>query len=350
MNRTIALLGATAVAVSLAACGSDSGGDAGGGSGSTPSEVEILLPFPEGLPMAPATVAKEEGYFQEFGLEEVKISVADGSGYLSQQLVAGNVNFALMGSSDAAVAASKREDVRVLFCHQATNVYRIGAVAESGVNDLAGLKGKTLGITEPGGGENTLVKAALEEAGLSEDVTTLPIGGSGPQSLSAIESGKVQAYASSFPDFASFKSEGIEFTDITPEKYAQIPGTCMTTTQEFLDSEGGKDQATAVAAAWIKAEEYTINDPEATLEIICSAVASACKNREAAEILFDEAIEVMKPHGDGRVGDTTAEVWATLTDTLAEADVVPAELDMSDKVAGGTVGEVREAAYEKVGA
>ena len=349
MKRTLAVLGATALSVSLAACGSDSdSGSAGGGKAG--EEVEVLLPFPEGLPMAPATVAKEKGYFKEFGIDKVKISVADGSGYLSQQLVAGNVNFALMGSSDAAVAASKRDDVRVLFCHQANNVYRIGALADSGVTDLEGLKGKTLGITEPGGGENTLVKAALDEAGLTGEVQTLPIGGSGPQSLSAIKGGKVQAYASSYPDFVSFESEGIKFTDITPEKYAQIPGTCMTTTQEFLDSDGGKDQAIAVTAAWIKAEEETIANRDETFTLICDKVPSACENKAAAELLFDEAIEVMKPDGDGRVADTTPEVWKTLTDVLKDSELVPANLDMSDKVSGSTVGEVREAAYEKAGA
>jgi NitT/TauT family transport system substrate-binding protein len=346
MKRTFAALGATVLAASLAACGSDDGGGTADG-GKAPAEVEILLPFPEGLPLAPLTVAQDKGYFKDNGVEKLKVSVADGSGYLSQQLVAGNVNFALMGSSDAAVAASKREDVRVLFCHQANNVYRIGALGDSGITDLAGLKGKTLGITEPGGGENTLVKAALAEAGLTQDVKTLPIGGSGPQSLSAIKGGKVQAYASSYPDFVSFESEGIKFTDITPEKYAQIPGTCMTTTQEFLDSEGGKDQATAVTAAWIKAEEETIADPEAAYTLVCDKVPSACENKEASKLLFDEALEVMKPDGEGRIADTTPEVWKTLTGILSEAKLVPASLDMTDKVSGGTVGEVREAAYKK---
>ncbi|MCD6640603.1 MAG: ABC transporter substrate-binding protein, partial [Nocardioides sp.] len=322
----------------------DDKGSADGGA------VEILLPFPEGLPLAPATVAKEKGYFEDNGLDGVKISVADGSGYLGQQLVAGNVNFALMGSSDVAVAASKRDDVRVLFCHQANNVYRIGALAETGITDLEGLAGKTLGITEPGGGENTLVKAALDEAGLTDKVTTLPIGGSGPQSLSAIKNGKVQAYASSYPDFVAFGAEGIEFTDITPEKYSVIPGTCMTTTQEFLDTDEGKEQAEAVTTAWIQAETDTINDPEGTFELICGAVPSACENEEAAQRLFDDALEVMKPDTpDARIADTTPEVWATLVEVLSRADLVPADLDMSDKVAGGTVGEIRDAAYENVG-
>lgn len=342
MKKKIALAATAALAFTLAACGGDDTASADGA-------VEILLPFPEGLPLAPLVVAKEKGYFTDNGLKSVKVNVADGSGYLGQQLVAGNADFALMGSSDVAVAASKRDDVRVLFCHQANNVYRIGALADSGITDLEGLAGKTLGITEPGGGENTLVKAALEEASLTDKVTTLPIGGAGPQSLSAIKDGKVQGYASSYPDFVAFRAEGIEFTDVTPEKYATIPGTCMATTQEFLDTEEGKLQAEAVTAAWIQAETETINDPEATFELVCEAVPSACENKEAAQILFDEALEVMKPDTtDARIADTTPQVWATVVEVLTGAGIIKTDLDMSDKVSGGTVGEIRDAAYEKV--
>lgn len=325
----------------LAAC---SGGDAQ--SAAKPSaETEILLPFPEGLPMAPVTVAKEQGLFKANGIDKVKVSVADGSGYVSQQLVAGNVNFALMGSADVAVAASKRPDVRVLFCHQAHNVYRIGALADSGVADLAGLTGKSLGITEPGGGENALVKAALASAGLTDSVTQLPIGGAGPQSLSAIKDGKVQGYASSYPDFVALGAQGVEFVDITPEKYSSIPGTCMATTQEFLDSEGGKDEAKAVTKSWIDAEYYTLENRDKAFDLVCGAVPSACENKEAAKALFTEALAVMAPNEGDRPGDTKAEVWKTVVEVLSTAGTVPASLDLTSNVSGGDLDEIRNAAY-----
>ena len=299
--------------------------------------------------MAPVTVAKEQGLFAANGLDNVKISVADGSGYVSQQLVAGNVDFALMGSADVAVAASKRDDVRVLFCHQANNVYRIAALAESGVTDLKGMEGKTLGITEPGGGENALVRAALADAGLTDSVQTLPIGGAGPQSLNALTTGQVDGYSSSYPDFVSLSSEGVEFVDITPEKYSKVPGTCMTTTEEFLATETGKQQAIAVTQSWVEAEQFVIDNRDEAFEIVCGAVPSACENEEAAQALFDEAIAVMAPDDDSRIGDTTPEVWATVVEVLSSGGTVEADLDLTGNVSGGLVQEVREAAFEGAG-
>lgn len=321
----------------------DEGGDAAAAAGGL--SAEILLPFPEGLPLAPVVVARANGNFADNGIEAVDIQVADGSGFVSQQLVAGNSNFALMGSADVALAASKRDDVRVLFCHQANNVYRIAALSDSGVTDLAGMAGKTLGITEPGGGENLLVNAALEDGGLTESVTTLPIGGAGPQTLAAIKDGKVQAYASSFPDFAALSTEGIEFVDITPTKFSTVPGTCMVTTQEYLDTPEGKATAIAVTKSWVDAEKYLLDNPGEAFAMVCGEIPSACENEAAAKALFDEARKVMAPQDGGQIGDTTPEIWANVVEIFSNAGVVDASLDMTDKVSGGTIDEVRSAAF-----
>lgn len=341
MKKFLTAAATVALATGMAACG---GSSDSADSGST-KEVEILLPFPEGLPMTPLVVAKEQGAFKKNGIDKVKVSVADGSGYVSQQLISGKVDFALLGSADIAVAASKRDDVRVIFCHQAKNVYRIGALKDSGITDIKGLSGKTLGITEPGGGENAIVKAALAEAGLTDAVKTLPIGGAGPQSVSAIKGGKVQGYSSSYPDFASLGSEGIAFTDITPKKYSSIPGTCMATTQDFLDTPEGKKQATAVAQSWIDAEYYTFENRDAAFDIVCKAIASACENEDAAKALYEEALAVMEPNAGKEPGATTPEVWKTVVEVLSTAGTVPADLDMTDKVSGGTVQEIRDTIY-----
>ncbi len=339
MKKILSIAAAVALTASLAACGGSAPAE------EASAETEILLPFPEGLPLAPITVAKQQGLFTKNGIPNLKVSVADGSGYVSQQLVAGNVNFALMGSADVAVAASKRDDVRVLFCHQAHNVYRIAALAGTGVTGLAGLKGKTLGITEPGGGENHLVKAALSEAGLTDSVATLPIGGAGPQSLSAMKDGKVQGYSSSYPDFVALGAEGVEFVDVTPEKYSSVPGTCMTTTQKFLDTEAGRKQAIAVAKSWIDAEYFTLEKHDEAFALVCKALPSACENKDAAQALFAEAVKVMAPNEGDRPGDTTPEVWKTVVEILSPSGAVPASLDLTANVSGGVIQQVRDAAY-----
>lgn len=358
------VLGTVAVASALvlvSACGADGESPASAGTGDGESAVsaatgaaaagggavEILLPFPEGLPFTPLVVAKEQGYFTDNGVE-VTTAVADGSGYVTQQLVSGNVEFALLGSADIAVAASKRDDVRVLYCNQVNNVYRIMATKDSGVTDIAGLAGRSIGITEPGGGENQYVQAALADAGLSApgDLTVLPVGAAGPQALSAIEDGTIDAYSSSFPDIASLTASGVSWVDITPERYSAVPGTCMVTTQEVLDSADGMANAKGIAKAWVDGQYFALENEDEAFDIVCGAIPEACANQDAAQALYDEALNVIRPDAEGqRPGEVEMTAWETVVEILSGSDAVPADLDLTDVVSGPSIDEVVGAAY-----
>ncbi len=337
----IAMVGSSALLVGCAVA-DDSEGSA---SGSLP--VEILLPFPEGLPFTPLIVAREQGLFDDAGID-VTVSVADGSGYLSQQIVAGNVDFALMGAADAVVSYSKRDDVRVLFCNQVNNVYRIVAKADSGITAMEDLEGKSIGYTEPGGGESQLVAAAIAEAGLveNETITLVPVGSAGPQSLTALQNDTIQAYSSSFPDVAALAAEGIEWVDITPAKYSNVPGACMVTTEEVLSTEDGLEAAKALATAWVQAQYFAIENPEEAFEIVCAEIESACENRVAAEALYAEAIKLISPPDGQRPGELLESSWNTVVEILASSDTVPAGFDITPLIGGDNVEAVIAAAYE----
>lgn len=335
---------AAAGLLALTACSSDGGSNT---NADGTHDVEILLPFPEGLSLAPLVVGQANGTFEENGIN-LTVSVADGSGYLTQQLISGNVEFALMGSADIVIAANQRDDIRVLFCNQVNNVYRIMATVESGITDIEGLRGKAIGITEPGGGENQYVQAALADAGLQSpgDIEVLPVGAAGPQVLSAIENGTIQAYSSSFPDIASLTASGVEWVDITPERYSAVPGTCMTTTQDVLDTEDGLERAKALAKSWVDSQYFVLENQKESFDIVCAEIPEACENPDAAAALFEEAINVIEPDSaDQRPGEVSMESWETVVAILSESGVVDAGLNMTNVVTGPSIDAVTEFAY-----
>lgn len=350
-NSATALL--TGLALIAASCGSGSSADNAESSASTASsdtaelaQVKLLLPFPMSIPYASLIAAQENGYLADAGIE-LTTDVADGSGFVSLQLVAGNIDFGLMSGADIVVAASKRDDIRVVMCHQVKNVYRIVATAESGIKDIAGLAGNTLGITEPGGGENQYVVAALAEAGLESpgDVTVLPIGAAGPQSLTALEDDTVQAYSSSFPDIASLSASGLDFIDITPATYSNLPGTCIATTQEVLDAEGGVDRATALTTAWVNGQYFALENDDEAYKLTCDALPAACENEVGARALFDETMNVTRPAGGARPGEVKPESWVTMVEVLSASGIVEPDLDMAPVVSNDQLDTIREAAY-----
>lgn len=307
--------------------------------------IEVLLPFPVGIPFTPLVIAQEEGYLEENGLD-LTASVAEGSGFLGQQLIAGNVDFALMSAADAVVSYNADDRTRVLFCNQVKNVYRIVTPADSGITSVEELEGKTLGISAPGGGENQYVRAALAAAGVQNDVRVLPIGEAGPQSQTALEDGTVDAYSSSFPDIAGLTAAGIEFEDITPDRYSNVPGVCMTTTQTVLDDEEGMELAKDLSKSWIDGMYFTLENEDEAFEIVCGAVPESCENEESATAFYNEALNVIRPDIEGqRPGLPQPEAWDTMVEILSESDTVPADLDVTDLHSGAGIDEVVDHAY-----
>ncbi len=252
-----------------------------------------------------------------------------------------------MGAADAVVAFNRRDDIRVMFCNQVKNVYRIVARADSGITSMAGLEGHALGYTEPGGGESQLVAAAIAEAGLvvNQTIDLLPIGSAGPQSLGALQNDTVQAYSSSFPDVAVLAASGIEWVDITPETYSNVPGTCMVTTEEVLSTEDGMREATALSTAWVNGQYYTIENPDAALDLVCETVESACENQEVAAALFVESMNLITPPEGQRPGELKLSSWQTVVAILAASETVDADLDVEPLISGDNVQAVVEAAY-----
>ena len=346
-KRMVSAIAVVSAVTLLVSCTSnESGSGDGNGDGDALTSVDVLLPLPAGLAFTPLIVAQESGFFADAGLD-VTYSVADGSGYLSQQIVAGNVEFALMGAADAVVSFDKRDDVRVLFCNQVNNVYRIVARADTGVVDMAGLEGLALGYTEPGGGESQLVRAALVEAGLveNENVTLVPVGPAGPQSLVALQDDTIQAYSSSFPDVAALAAEGIEWVDITPAKYSNVPGACMVTTEEVLNTEEGMARAIGLATGWVDGQYFAIENPDEAFDIVCSTLEAACENTTAAEALFVEAMNLITPPDGQRPGELRLSSWQTVVEILSSSGTVDAGLDVNPLISGANVEAVVSAAY-----
>lgn len=328
MSTWVAASAAAATALALAGCSSgktsESSTDADGATAAT-----LMLPFPRGIFWSPLVVAEEQGYFADEGLD-LTIEEADGSGFVTQQLISGNLDYGFSGAASAVVAAEKDPDLRIPMCYPASNIFIIVTPEGSDVASVADLRGKTLGITEAGGGEEPIVNAALAEAGMKPgaDVTLLPIGGAGPQSLTALQNGTVDAYATSFADLATFTAAGNKFTDITPSSLDVIPGDCMVTTAAALADPAKREIGVKIARAYTKGAAFIDANPEGALDIVCKAVPEECTDMNYAKVYFDEVRRYAGNYQPGTpYGAVTADGWETTVKVLADSGVIEGTVD-----------------------
>lgn len=115
-------------------------------------------------------VADKEGYFEQVGLD-VEMSPYSSGGAMVPALAAGEVDITWFFPFPSLTAYATGVDLEVvLLDHAPLTAERL--IASESVADMAGLKGKTLGVTIGTSGHHSLL-AALDQTGLSQDDVTL---------------------------------------------------------------------------------------------------------------------------------------------------------------------------------
>lgn len=209
----------------------------------------------------PIYLADAAGYFADEGIE-AQIEVVSGSGAVVQQLIAGNIDLMLSNPAAAINAVAGEQGDIVTFCStHYQNIFTLATPTSTGITDVAGLEGGTIGISEPSGGEVPVVRAALATAGLvdGEDYELLAIGEGGQLTFEALSNGDATAYSSSVFDVAAVEAQGLPLTHVLPEEFLYVPSIAYSVLRETFDSRGDAltrfARATARAYAWGSQEE-----------------------------------------------------------------------------------------------
>ena len=115
-------------------------------------------------------VADKEGYFEKVGLD-VEMSPYSSGGAMVPALAAGEVDITWFFPFPSLTAYATGVDLEVvLLDHAPMTAERL--IAGEGIADVAGLSGKSIGVTIGTSGHHSLL-AALDQAGLAQDEVTL---------------------------------------------------------------------------------------------------------------------------------------------------------------------------------
>lgn len=338
-----------ALALAVAACGGDdeeSGGAAGGQTSGGTKDVELLLSFPKAIAWLPLLIAEDQGYFEDEGLN-VTLQETEGSGFVTQQMIAGNSDYGWAGAPSDVIAYGKAPDLRVIACNHEKNIFSINVPGGSDIADVEQLRGKKLGITAKGGGEEPLITAVLKEYDLEGEVEIIPLGEVGAAVVKAINDGKVDAFAGGYTDIISLIAAGVDLQDITPEKYAPMPGDCLVTTKQVLEDPDKADTGVKIIRAWMKGAYFATANQEAALDISCKQVPEMCEDKERFTTPYLSAtVDLLQPV-DSSQPPTSLDMngWKTTADVLFAAGALENEVDVNQLIASPEGTAVTEKAY-----
>ncbi|MEQ8402654.1 MAG: ABC transporter substrate-binding protein [Roseitalea porphyridii] len=168
---------------------------------------------------------EELGYFAEEGLEPEFVSV-QGSSVLIPQLANKSIDFGWPNADLTIIALERGEPFPVKFFLNAytTQVFEFVVPADSDIESLADLEGKTMGVGALGWGNIPMSRAMLADAGVTwqEDVQVVPVG-LGPQAWSRLTSGSVDALNLFVHQHEQMILSGIDLKRIPmPDKFQTI--------------------------------------------------------------------------------------------------------------------------------
>lgn len=152
-------------------------------------------------------VTFEAGLFKKHGLD-VDLSYINGGAQTSAALVSGSVDVAQFGGGEALGAAAGGADLVIVA--QLAPVYPYHLFVAKGINTIADLKGKKVGISNAGGSSDIATRDALKKNGLDpdKDVNIVAVG-SHSNRTAALLSGQIDAGLDDPPEDAKLVDAGL---------------------------------------------------------------------------------------------------------------------------------------------
>ena len=277
MSKRLAVLVAV-LGILATACGGGAGGGTAASSATQAAASPTKRPCCTKVTAAYSNVsaddwivwyAFEKGVFKDNGLD-VDLQSINGGAQTSAALLANQVQIAQFGGAEALSANAGGADL-VLVANLAP-VYPYKLYAQKGITNIAGLKGKKVGVSNAGGSSDIATRAALKAAGLDpdKDVTIVAVG-SHANRTAALLAGSIDAGVDDPPEDLELVKAGLTaIVDLAGQKLpAANTGVIMQrtylngnkdTVQAYVDSltiartkmKADKAGATAVLGKYFK--------------------------------------------------------------------------------------------------
>lgn len=201
-------------------------------------------------------------------------------------VVAGRADFAAgQGADEAILGLSKGKDISAIGAPDSADSYVI--IARKEINGVAGLRGKRIATSGPGGFNTALAHVALKHAGLNptSGAEYVTIGGS-PQRATALLSGQVDATVVFYADWAQIqkKSDKVKLLAHMDDIVPNIPDLYYYGLRSYW--KANPTVAKAVACANLQANSIISTDKSAFVDFAAENIRGA--DRQVLSATYDE--------------------------------------------------------------
>jgi NitT/TauT family transport system substrate-binding protein len=305
--------------------------------------VTAIMPRPRSTNYFPLIVGEALGYFEEEGIQ-VELLPSDTPIPFVNFVRNGDADIAMMDPAEVLTAVAAGADIKVVYEVMQTAPDGVAVSAESAVQDVADLKGQTVGlVTER---DMVTMKIALDARGLTEnDVTAVVVGEAGPTLAAAFRDQTVAAIAGSGPDWLAIRAAGQEIRLITPPEVSAKPGNTFVVDAANLEERRGVLEG--FMRAWSKGMYVAEVDPEVVAEIAQTTVPAEWEDPEFGAAYLANAIRLNVSVTENK-GDLQTPIWSSIQPAMVKFGVIAQEVNPATFLEPGLVGPANDWSKEEV--
>lgn len=285
------------------------------------------------------------GFYEKEGVS-VDFGTAAGSAATLQLLASGQVDMGYIGMDVLILAKRTNPDLPVtaVYLHDRENIYEIIVPADSGINSVADLDGKNIGVANLASGAIPNLKGMLTDAGLNPNTSVglIPVG-NGAQAAAALRAGRVDALALFRAQHALIETLGFEFTYFTRE----APSAIIAANTRFL--ENNRDKVVSVLRGIALGSTFAQANPEEAVREFWKlyGMPQGLTEEEAmarsTHVLTGTA-QLWKDHRDDSVrwGEMDESHWRIMQDFLIEQRLLDEAVPMEGLFTTDLLDDVNE--------
>jgi NitT/TauT family transport system substrate-binding protein len=286
------------------------------------TKIRLPVGYIPNIQFAPFYTAIEKGYFKQAGIEiEFDYSFeTDGVKLVG----AGELPFAVVSGEQVLLA--RAQEIPVTYVCAWYQQYPISVVAQStaGINTIADLKNKVIGLPGLFGANYIGLRALLFSAGMSESDVTLEEVGFNQVELFA--SGKQQivvGYTANEP--IQLKAQGFNVTELRVADYVQLASNGILASEKVIKED--PQLVRAFVGAFLQGLKYTLENPNEAYTLSAAHIPNfADLDQKTQRDILATSIEMWKAE---RLGASDPQAWQNMQNILLEMGLIPEKMDLS---------------------
>ncbi len=214
---------------------------------------------------AHSSLPRALGYWKEEGLD-VTVASVEGSAAGLQQLGAGNIQVVSIGPEEIVIGREKGVKIKGFYVQARETIYRVVVPADSPLQKVADLRGKTIGVPALASGSVPFTKALVASVGIDpdKDVKFLAVGVGAPGRL-ALQQKQVDALALWDTLQASLENSGMQVRRLDLPMVHEMLGQTLATRDDSVTENAA--MLIGFARGVAKATVFGLANPEAAVRI-----------------------------------------------------------------------------------